>query len=460
MPIEGLERLLTENEFSGFLSLRYPWLQEARACHANLQPARLLFPSVVGNLDDVLVWLINREDCAVDPLNITDKEAAADISSRMLLEEFHSPNKLGGAAWCEDLLSACRERGFGNGGDPLRTFVRLAGESADRVLKELLDAQDRLGYCAMIPVVLDNRWVDATGYRQIFFGPPLIHGSLGTLPDVDAADQTWRQLYLALTSVWESGGIPRFAVDLYENLMKSVPAWKDKGFLGSLEKVLTDFGQKFVQDNPEDQEPGRRRLLDWVRPHKSLTGEECSGLTSEEDRVLWHMGYLTYQESRFDMTPLVARMLIQTSLEGDPDGREALRRRRLGNPILTRWMAAWAATVEELLRQVVLSEGESRFRSYLEKLKPINLKYRNRFEELRMIRPFKQVDGPFTAVMIADASDLVNFLVSLPPFRSWEKYLDHWKEARNGVVHRKRYDPDSVIGIGRLAQILRREGYF
>src|SRR5262249_25691214 len=146
----------------------------------------------------------------------------------------------------------------------------------------------------------------------------------------------WTELLLSLTAAWEAGSIPHLAEELWDLLrLRRTMTLRDSGFDDWLGRELGEFAR-------------RARPGDDISLPVAWAFSPVRGL---KDEGPWHNGAVAWEDDAFDVTPLTARLW---AVRLDADARAALRRRRLTNLPLARWLSAWAASIEESLRVAVL----------------------------------------------------------------------------------------------------------
>jgi hypothetical protein len=155
----------------------------------------------------------------------------------------------------------------------------------------------------------------------------------------------------------------------------------------------------------------------------------------------------------FDVTPLKARVWAKGLAR--EDAREALRRRRVENIPLARWLSAWATSIEESLRVAALSLGAVRFREYMEGQRARKPGSRNRWEELA-------VTGEIAGIDEANFGDLAGFVGSAAPrngrHANLPRLLELCRMARNRVVHERRLAADDILKIAAVVDWLSGSG--
>jgi hypothetical protein len=162
----------------------------------------------------------------------------------------------------------------------------------------------------------------------------------------------------------------------------------------------------------------------------------------------WQRGALAWEGEAFDVTPLRARLWAAEL--SDEDARDALRRRRLANVPLARWLSAWASSIEESLRVIVLRVGSQQFQHFLERQPPRQPRgafLRSRLEELGP-------EGEGGAVDRADFGDLAAFVAQhhpRPSLKSSAQLLEQCRLARNRVVHQRLVFTSDLLHITNTA---------
>lgn len=245
----------------------------------------------------------------------------------------------------------------------------------------------------------------------------------------------WTGLLLALTVAWEVGAVPRLAEELWEQLcLGRTLSLRDAGFDAWLERQLNDFATRNL--------PGVGSPL----PEALAFGPSAA----VEDK-LWQEGSVAWQDGFFDVTPLRARLWIDQLPD---DAREALRRRRLTNVPLARWLSAWATSIEESLRVAALRASGRKFRRYFQAQPPRNrldTSVRSRWEE------FNSPDE-VTAIDAADFGDLAAFVAHSWPTPkqslSVTTLLEQCRLARNRLVHERRLSTRDLLHITRVVDWL------
>jgi hypothetical protein len=272
------------------------------------------------------------------------------------------------------------------------------------------------------------------------FGLPQAVGDLHRIdPTPERNPGFWTTLLLALTVSWEAGAVPRLADELWEQLrLGRTLSSHDADFDTWLDRQLNEFA---VRNLPRVGLP----------LPESLAFVPAAAV----EEGLWQDGSVAWQDGFYDVTPLRARLWIGQLRD---DAREAIRRRRLTNVPLARWMSAWATSIEESLRVAALQVGGPAFRRCLQAQPPRNRRdpgVRSRWEELA---------GPddIAAIDYADFSDLAAFVAQSWPAakrsRTLPALLEQCRHARNLVVHQRRLSTTDLLHITRVVDWLSEEG--
>lgn len=325
--------------------------------------------------------------------------------------------------------------------DTVPIVVVGADDACAFCLSELVAAQRSLGYWLIRPVLL--RRIVPAGWGEndvVRFGLPQPVGDLyGIDPSPERNLGFWTRLLLALTVVWEAGAVPQLAEELWEQLcLGRTMSLRDAGFDAWLERHLNEFAVRNI-----------------AKDGATLPTPLAFGPSDTIEDGLWQQGVVAWQEGFFDVTPLRARLWIDLLPD---DAREALRRRRLTNVPLARWLSAWASSIEESLRVAALQAGGTKFRQYLLTQPPRNrrdLQIRSRWHELSAPDDIGAVDS-------ADFGDLAGFVAQAwsttkRPF-SLAHLLEQCRVARNRVVHERRLSGHDLLLITRLVDWLSQQG--
>lgn len=335
--------------------LRYPWVNAVRRAVGSGERVCVLLPEVAGPLPDWGAWLsefIDRDSpvaCLTATGDFREVLQVLMMAYQVDEEGFTAGRPADGI---RAFLAACRRQMPHVEKVPL--LVVGADDSCATCVDALVEAQRSLGYPFVRPVLLRRtlppRW---TG-EVVRFGLPEPAGDLHRIDPPPERDVSfWTNLVLALTVAWEAGAVPRLADELWDQLRVSrTLSLRDPSFDSWLNKQITEFAQ---------------RNLEAVGP--SLPMPLAFGPLAAVDDLLWQRGSVAWQGKHFDVTPLRARLWINQLPD---DSRESLRRRRLVNVPLTRWLSAWATSIEESLRVAVLQAGGAKFRGYLQAKPPRN----------------------------------------------------------------------------------------
>jgi hypothetical protein len=205
----------------------------------------------------------------------------------------------------------------------------------------------------------------------------------------------------------------------------------------------------------------QRQLDEFARQNAiplqtSLPDALAFGPLGVVDEILWHAGVVAWQDKYFDITPLHARCWINKLTT--TDARESLRRRRLTNVPLARWLSAWATSIEEALRVMVLQVGDFRFRKFLQAQAPRdwhNTRLRSRWEEL-------SIPDDTLAVDAANFVDLATFIARSQPKNGrvidLATMLDQCRVSRNRILHARKLSAQDFLQITRAVGWLAQEG--
>ncbi len=429
-------RWLAEGVGEAF-SLRYPWADEVRAAAGRSGASCLLLPEVAGPLSD---WA----NLAVD-WTARDGHAPClasggsfEEATRTLCESYGigEPYREGRPAeWARRFLVECRREMPQVDAVPL--IVPEADDTCSSSLLDLVRAQRDLGYEFARPMLLRRTTPPGWGGNVVRFGLPDLVGNLDRIaPSPEREPESWTRSMIALIVIWEAGATPHLADELWERLcMRQTLSLRDSEFDRWVGLELDAFAV-------QSQSSLDLSLPSWLafEPAREV-----------EDK-LWQAGAVAWQDDHFDVTPLRARLWIKSL--GDGDARDSLRRRRLTNVPLARWLAAWATSVEESLRIAALQAGSLEFRGYLETQPPRdrrNRLMRSRLEELNV------GDGE-TLIDRADFGDLAGFVSQRSPrsgATNRSKMLELCRQARNRVVHQRLFSTGDFLHIAYASCWLR-----
>ncbi len=420
-------RWLAESVGESF-SLRYPWTEDIRAAAGRAGASCLLLPEVTGPLAEwaslVADWIAQDGHSPCLAIGGSFEEATRTLSEAYGVGEPYREGRP--AEWARRFLVECRREMPQVDAVPL--LVPDADDPCSSALQDLVRAQRDLGYEFTRPMLFRRATPPGWGGDVVRFGMPELVGNLDRItPSPEHEPNSWTRSMIALIVVWEAGATPYLADELWERLrLRQTLSLRDSEFDRWLGQELDGFASR-------SQPP-----LETPMP-LSLAFEPMR----EAEDELWQAGAVAWQGDHFDVTPLRARLWIK-GLGGD--ARDSLRRRRLTNVPLARWLAAWATSVEESLRVAALQAGSLDFRSYLERQPPRdqrNRALRNRLEELDVRDGEAIIDR-------ADFGDLAGF-VSLRSPRSGamnrSRMLDLCRQARNRVVHQRLFSTDDFLHI-------------
>jgi len=440
MPVDYPWRWLTESAGATFV-LRYPWMDFVRRAARAKERVCLLIPEAAGPLADWGEWLTDQigRDHAAPCLTATGdfRDVTQTLAASYQVDE---DAFLDGrpADWARTFLPACRRQ------MPHVETVPMVVIGADDAcvagLIDLVATQRALSYPFVRPVVLRRTAPPRWGEEVIRFGLPQPVGDLHRIQPPPEQDLTfWTTLFLALTVSWEAGGVPRVADELWEQMrLGRTLSLRDAGFDSWLERQLNEFASCSI-----------------LKGEPPLPETFAFGPSAAVEDGFWQQGSVAWQDGLFDVTPLRARIWIN---QLPSDAREALRRRRLTNVPLARWLSAWATSIEESLRVASLQAGNGKFRRYLQAQPPRNRRdtqARSRWEELASSDDVAAIDA-------ADFWDLASFVAQSYPARkgllSLATLLEQCRFARNRVVHQRRLSTSDLLSITRVVQWLSEVG--
>lgn len=413
--------------------LRFPWIDAFMGAVRGAQAVCVLVPEAAGPLASWGRWLDDRIGDAGMRALLADSGDFRDVTI-VLSDAYapeHRPEGDPSAAWSRSFLAECRRE------MPRVTTVPLLVTGADdacaSALSEMIRAQRDLGYAFARPVLLRRTAPPGWDGEVVRLGLPEWVGDLNRIAPPPSRDmEFWTNLLLALAVAWEAGAVPRLAEELWDilQLQRTVPLRDTAAFDAWLEQELGDFAKR------------NGAVLDTPLP-TSLAFGPLRIITEEAH---WHRGAIAWEEDAFDVTPMQAR-LWASGLEAD--ARASLRRRRLTNLPLARWLSAWASSIEESLRVAVLQAGSSRFRRFLESQQPWQrgTSFRSRLDELRP-------EGVGEVIDSAQFGDLTAFLAKNSPKpipASVTRLLESCRVARNRVVHQRLVSTRDFLDISNTA---------
>jgi hypothetical protein len=422
-------------------TLRYPWVNAVRQAAGAQERVCLLLPEAAGSLADWGAWVseLLGQHSPILPLTAPGNfpELTRVLTAAYQVEENGFTDGRP-ADWSRGFLATCRRQMPQV--DTVGVIVVGPDAHCAAALHDLVEAQRALGYQFVRPVLLCRRLPAGWRGEVVRFGLPEPAGDLHRIDPPPERDLSfWTNLVLALTVAWEAGAVPGMADELWEQLrLGRSLSLRDAGFDAWLDRQLNQFARGNA-----------------AREGPPLDGALAFGPLAEVEDKLWQAGSVAWQDGHFDVTPLRARLWVEHLAD---DAREALRRRRLTNVPLARWLSAWATSVEESLRVAVLQAGGPKFRRFLQEQPPRNRRdtqARSRWDEL----------GPadaVTAIDSADFGDLAAFVAqAIPRARgtsSLATLLDQCRLARNRVVHERRLSASDLLRITAAVDWLAENG--
>jgi hypothetical protein len=320
-------------------------------------------------------------------------------------------------------------------------LVADADDDCASGLQDLVEAQREIGYLFVRPLLLRRTLPPRWNHDVVWFGLPELVGDLHRIaPSPERDLRFWTNLLIALTVVWEAGATPRLAAELWEQLRLSrTLSLRDDGFDDWLQRQLDEYALQFAL--PADI---------------SLPSALAFGPMAAVDNSLWQVGAVAWQNGYFDITPLQARLWISELT--DANARESLRRRRLTNVPLARWLSAWATSIEEALRVMALRFGDVQFRRFLESQPPrnrVDTRLRSRWDELTLSNDDLAVDA-------ANFVDLALFVARSQPVNGQKTnlagILAACRNSRNRILHARRLSAQDILQITRAVDWLSEAG--
>jgi hypothetical protein len=411
-------RWLAESVGTSFI-LRHPWVDEVREAAARSEALCILLPEVAGPLAEWGSWLLDSADEEAQARFLTSDGTFCE-ASHVLAESYQVGEGFSGGRpleWARRFLAESRRQMPQIDTVPL--LVIGADDECAVALQELVQAQRELGFQFARPVLLRRtRPPDWSGEVVRFGSPELVGDLIRIAPPPEQDLSFWTNLMLALAVAWEAGATPQLADELWDFLrLQRTLSLRDHGFDHWLSRELDGFATR------------NQTSLGTPLPDSLAFGP----LREVEDE-LWQCGAVAWHGDRFDVTPFRARLWAGKLSEGDI--RDSLRRRRLTNIPLARWLSAWATSVEESLRVAVLQVGSMKFRRFLENQKPRNRRdptLHSRLEELNLGDDVEVVNS-------ADFGDLADFVSQAYPWpgaSNKSNLLNLCRLARNRVVHQR-----------------------
>ena len=434
-------RWLTEGVGTSFV-VRYPWVEAVRRAAVQSESVCVLLPETIGAVPSWCAWLTEQIDRNASSACLT---GAGDFPSvtRAIAESYQIGNGFTSgrpADWARVFLAECRRQMPHC--DPVPVLVVDADDDCAEGLHHLIQAQRALGYQFARPVLVRHTPPPGWAGEIVRFGPPELGGDLHRIsppPERDLA--FWTNLLLVLTIVWEAGATPNLADELWDQLrVGRTMSLRDHGFDDWLKRQLDEFTTRNIRPLEEP-----------------LPTALAFGPLREVEDMLWQRGIVAWQDGHFDITPIRARLWVRAL--NDTDAQESLRRRRLANVPLTRWLSAWATSIEESLRVAALQIGSAKFRRFLETQPPRNRRgagFRSRLEELG------PTDDSIGAIDSADFGDLAAFVAHSRPREgrhlNLANFLDLCRIARNRVVHERKLSAGDLLQIARAVSWLSEDG--
>jgi hypothetical protein len=457
MSINKLDGILRANNAATYCSFEYPWFHSIITQIRAEESCYLVVPQVFGDLCELCFWLEDEFQKASElgrvlVLNGPVGELVPDIVEK-LVEGFSSTNRSGSVPWFEELLTAYRDEN--PPAIPPRTFLVVLQDASEwHWLEELSKSQRRFGVTAATCIVVTN-FAPTMGTNIVRYSPPHLFANLERLPDPDHDNSFWSSILNSFIAVWESAGIPEVATHLNEELSASLGTWSEANYGMRRDEVLRKYADSAMSMlTPSEID----RLKTWALPVPN-TEVEPTALINPTDVKLWHSGALQYQDGIFDITPVAARRLMIVSNALTEDERMSLVRRRLNNASLARWISGWATTVEENLRQVILSCGDNEFFKYLQAASPFNNYYNSRYDELLRYNKNRELGSNQPCIEMADATDMIAFISKQIKFKKWQQDLETWRRARNSVIHERLVSPQVIKSISRMVNLMRKDGF-
>lgn len=418
-------------------TVRHPWVDAVRRATGSAESACVLIPEAAGDLAGWGVWLEgeleeSRPAVAVGP-DFAAAAAALEQLSGVERTDIGRPTD-----WVATFLPAARRAEPHVATVPL-LVVNPTPECVSG-LTALVQTQRAITYPLVRLVIVARSVPDGWAGETIRFSLPEPVGDLHrNIPHPVRDLDYWTSAVLALAAVWEAGAVPALADELWHQLCGTrILSPRDPGFDDWLVGRLEGFARSAVWS--ADLTIPDALAYAPVRPDASYEPS-------------WHAGAMGYADGWFDLTPVRARGWALAL----PDSclREAVARRRLVNAPLARWLAAWAASVEEALRVLTLRAGCAQFRAYLRSAAP---RYRggadSRLEELAP-EPSDSLVG------LAEFGDLSRFLAGMAgrvQGRVVADLLERCRIARNRVIHRRTATASDLLDIATAVDWLATQG--
>jgi hypothetical protein len=410
---------------AGGFAVRYPWVDELDRAAGGA--TAVLVPPAAGPLAAWAGWVQERLDARPDAAFCLTADGTPTDLADVLAAKFGDPRDRGEFRW-DRFLARCRAEM-----PRVRpTPVVLAGPTPDTVaaVTALLAAQRQLGYPLLTPVLVAEAEPAGWSERVVWFGPPEPVGDLHRIHPMPHDDPPfWTRLLLALATVWECGGVPPLADQLWDEMtVGRHPSLIDPGFDDWLGRTL-------------------KRFADKVRWGQLVVPTEAAFAPRADAPIdVWQAGAVVRWGTRFDLTPAFARGWAAWQ---PAPARDAVRRRVLANGPFVRWLAAWAASAEESLRVAALRHGGAKaLEDHLRRRAARIFRGQGcRWDELNLA-------AGADPVAEADVIDLTEFVCDAGglPF----PLLDQFRMARNRVVHERAWSAADVLAITRAVELLDR----
>lgn len=417
-------------------AVRYPWADALRRAVATAECACAVFPRAAGELDEWALWLEGELDAARPALALGP--TARHARDALLHHTGVREDDLAHADWPAALPAVARRATPHV--DPVPLIVIDPDHECATALARLLAAQRDINYPLARPVLVCRAVPRGWPGEAIRFGPPEPVGDLCRPVPPPGDRDFWTHALLALAATWEAGAVPARADELWEQLtLDRALTPRDAGFDRWLERQLTAFA----------------RGIDWTgAPEVADVLAFGPVRPAPVHEAAWHAGALSHANGWFDLTPTRARGWLET-LNG-ADRREAVTRRRLVNAPLARWLAAWAASVEEGLRVLAVRSGRDKFRAFLQSEPPRRRDrgFANRLEEFAP-EDIQSLAGA------AEFGDLTRFLTHVAPpgsRTSVSALLDRCRDARNRVIHQREVTASCALALAATVDWLASEG--
>lgn len=430
----------------GFFTLRIPWLEEFLAAIRARHPTCLLLPEACGPLSDWSLWVGEYlwQEARTDVEQLPPGEDSRAILDHFQLDEPRDCDP-GTAPWRATLLKQYANRvGYV---EPRLVVVVTEQQGGRTSWEEWVGTQQQLNIPMICPIMLARDVPSSNLWHSIRFGAVQILGNVHVLdvsPQQDPA--RWTRLLKALTALWECSSIPAMADELWSEFNLELDLLDSPGFDARLRRVLAEFSANSVVGTAVLS--GLSQVQAWVRPRP----DHGLGLQPDEE-PLWHAGVLAWDSLRFDLTSVAARVLTKHLTKEDEV--ELVRRRRIYNHALGRWLAGWATAVESGLRLAAIRVGQPALRRFLEQRRPFRAGTASRWTELH--ERDDEVDAKSPAD-IAEFVDLAEFIGRQPESLLQRGDLHKCRLARNAVVHERDVEAGVLVTLTRVLDWLRSQG--